>query len=170
MILEMNLPRISSMCYVKDPSFAPMWFYYNRPIQMTLPSSCPESGGPSAAGRTGTGFGKHARCLYAGHSTTCLQPHLSNRSHFGNAKGRVTGMTGLQLVGNVPYFACTGEIDTPTDRGRSKFGEETIQKNPSLVDWLKNRASESRRVGSICTGAFVLARRACSMRANVIKT
>ena len=29
-----------------------------------------------------------------------------------DAKGRVTGMTGLQLVGNVPYFACTGEIDT----------------------------------------------------------
>jgi molybdenum-dependent DNA-binding transcriptional regulator ModE len=45
-----------------------------------------------------------------------------------DAKGRVTGMTGLQLVGNVPYFACTGEIDTlliaggAVDRRRSKFG------------------------------------------------
>ena len=41
-----------------------------------------------------------------------------------DAKGRVTGMTGLQLVGNVPYCACTGEIDTLLIAGRSKFGEK----------------------------------------------
>ena len=29
---------------------------------------------------------------------------------------------------------------------------------PSLVAWLRNRVFECRRIGSICTGAFVLAR------------
>ena len=74
-----------------------------------------------------------------------------------DAKGRVTGMTGLQLVGNVPYCACTGEIDTLLIAGGVSLVRSDPEE-PSLIAWLRNRALECRRVGSICTGAFVLAR------------
>jgi transcriptional regulator GlxA family with amidase domain len=74
-----------------------------------------------------------------------------------DAKGRVTGMTGLKLVGNVPYFACTGEIDTLLIAGGVSLVRSDPEE-PSLVAWLRNRAFECRRVGSICTGGFVLAR------------
>jgi transcriptional regulator GlxA family with amidase domain len=74
-----------------------------------------------------------------------------------DAKGRVTGMTGLRLVGNVPYFACTGEIDTLLIAGGISLVRSDPEE-PSLVAWLRNRAFECRRVASICTGAFVLAR------------
>jgi transcriptional regulator GlxA family with amidase domain len=68
-----------------------------------------------------------------------------------DAKGRVTGMTGLHLVGNVPYFACTGEIDTLLIAGGVSLVRSDPEE-PSLVAWLRNRAFECRRVGSICTG------------------
>ena len=74
-----------------------------------------------------------------------------------DAQGRITGMTGLQLVGNAPYFACTGEIDTLLIAGGVSLVRSDPEE-PSLVAWLRNRAFECRRVGSICTGAFVLAR------------
>ena len=36
-------------------------------------------------------------------------------------------------------------------------GAETAADNPVLVDWVRERATEARRVASVCTGAFVLA-------------
>src|ERR1700719_5423919 len=69
-----------------------------------------------------------------------------------DAKGRVTGMTGLQLVGNVPYCACTAEIDTLLFAGGVSLVRSDPEE-PSLIAWLRNRALECRRVGSICTGA-----------------
>jgi transcriptional regulator GlxA family with amidase domain len=74
-----------------------------------------------------------------------------------DAKGRITGMTGLQLVGNAPYFACTGEIDTLLIAGGVSLVRSDPEE-PSLVAWLRDRAFQCRRIGSICTGAFVLAR------------
>ena len=61
-----------------------------------------------------------------------------------DAKGRVTGMTGLQLVGNGPYFACTGEIDTLLIAGGVSLVTSDPEE-PSLVAWLRNRAFECRR-------------------------
>jgi transcriptional regulator GlxA family with amidase domain len=52
-----------------------------------------------------------------------------------DAKGRVTGMTGLQLVGNAPYFACTGEIDTLLIAGGVSLVRSDPEE-PSLVAWL----------------------------------
>ncbi|MGR9106065.1 MAG: GlxA family transcriptional regulator [Gammaproteobacteria bacterium] len=34
---------------------------------------------------------------------------------------------------------------------------DVARRNPALVDWLKNMPSRVRRIGSICTGAFLLA-------------
>ena len=36
-------------------------------------------------------------------------------------------------------------------------GAEDAAADPALVDWVRERASEARRVASVCTGAFVLA-------------
>jgi transcriptional regulator GlxA family with amidase domain len=36
-------------------------------------------------------------------------------------------------------------------------GAEAAAENPILVDWLRQRATQARRVASVCTGAFLLA-------------
>jgi transcriptional regulator GlxA family with amidase domain len=36
-------------------------------------------------------------------------------------------------------------------------GAEAAAENPILVDWVRQRASQARRVASVCTGAFLLA-------------
>src|SRR6202034_4610591 len=36
-------------------------------------------------------------------------------------------------------------------------GVEAAAANPALVDWVRRRAREARRVASVCTGAFLLA-------------
>src|SRR5215469_10327185 len=36
-------------------------------------------------------------------------------------------------------------------------GVEAAAANPALVDWLRQRAKQARRVASVCTGAFLLA-------------
>jgi transcriptional regulator GlxA family with amidase domain len=36
-------------------------------------------------------------------------------------------------------------------------GVEAAAANPALVDWLRRRAAQARRVASVCTGAFLLA-------------
>ena len=64
--VEMNLPNIGSICYVKDPSICANGVYLEW-IDPDDPSVLPEErGGPSTAWRTGTRFGKRARCLYTG--------------------------------------------------------------------------------------------------------
>ena len=36
-------------------------------------------------------------------------------------------------------------------------GAEAAAENPVLVDWVRERATQARRVASVCTGAFLLA-------------
>ena len=36
-------------------------------------------------------------------------------------------------------------------------GAEAAAENPILVDWVRQRAAQARRVASVCTGAFLLA-------------
>jgi transcriptional regulator GlxA family with amidase domain len=36
-------------------------------------------------------------------------------------------------------------------------GAEVAAENPVLVDWVRQRAAQARRVASVCTGAFLLA-------------
>ena len=57
---------VGSICYVKDPSICANGVYIEW-IDPDDPSVLSEeSGGPGTARRTGTGFGKRARCLYTG--------------------------------------------------------------------------------------------------------
>jgi transcriptional regulator GlxA family with amidase domain len=61
---------------------------------------------------------------------------------------------GLELAtGPLPSI---GEpIDTLLVAGGE--GAETASADPALIDWVRGRAAEARRVASVCTGAFVLA-------------
>src|SRR5579862_4453274 len=69
--------------------------------------------------------------------------------------GSVRTNCGLVLGGGVPYTAIRGPIDTLLVAGGS--GVERAAQDERLLRWLKKTAPRVRRVGSICTGAFVLA-------------
>jgi len=51
--------------------------------------------------------------------------------------------------------SCRGPIDTLLVAGGS--GSRAAAADPAVLDWLRRAARRSRRVGSVCTGAFVLA-------------
>jgi transcriptional regulator GlxA family with amidase domain len=51
--------------------------------------------------------------------------------------------------------SCRGPIDTLLVAGGS--GSRAAAADPAVVDWVWTAARRSRRVGSVCTGAFVLA-------------
>src|SRR5271155_849642 len=66
----------------------------------------------------------------------------------------VTASAGLALAaGPVPPIG--DELDTLLIAGGE--GAETAAEDPVLVDWVRQRATQARRVASVCTGAFLLA-------------
>ena len=67
----------------------------------------------------------------------------------------IEGMHGLQFTSGVPYQTLRGEIDTLLIPGG--VGVETRQAKSTLLSWLTRRTKNTRRMGSICTGAFLLA-------------
>jgi len=73
--------------------------------------------------------------------TSSLQPYI-------------VGMCGLQFAGARHYSTLEGEIDTLLVPG---VEPEKVRLSPSLLRWFRLRAEKSRRVGSICTGAYVMA-------------
>jgi transcriptional regulator GlxA family with amidase domain len=62
---------------------------------------------------------------------------------------------GLVLSGGVDYRTIRGRIDTLLIAGGKGF--EVATRDEDLLSWLRNAAKSSRRFGSICTGAFLLA-------------
>jgi transcriptional regulator GlxA family with amidase domain len=62
---------------------------------------------------------------------------------------------GLVLTGTETYHTLRGPIDTLLVAGGS--GVETAAHDEELLLWLRKTAQRVRRVGSICTGAFLLA-------------
>jgi len=70
---------------------------------------------------------------------------------------RITStMSGLQLVATAPWFRLSGEIDTLLVVGGIHIW--TGESNPRLLQWLRQQSRSVRRLGSVCTGAFVLAK------------
>lgn len=66
----------------------------------------------------------------------------------------VTASAGLQLAaGPLPPLGTA--LDTLMVAGGQ--GVEAAAADPTLVDWLRGRAGQARRVASVCTGAFLLA-------------
>jgi len=69
---------------------------------------------------------------------------------------RLAGMFGVSLSCHGDYRSFQGEIDTLLVPGG--VGVETMEAAPAAIKWLQKMAKRCRRVGSICTGAFLLAR------------
>lgn len=69
---------------------------------------------------------------------------------------RITSATsGLQLVATAPWYRLSGAIDTLLVVGGISIW--TGESHPRLLGWLRQQSKKVRRLGSVCTGAFVLA-------------
>ena len=66
----------------------------------------------------------------------------------------VTASAGVALAAG-PLTKLGDELDTLLVAGGE--GAEAAAENPVLIDWVRERATEARRVASVCTGAFLLA-------------
>jgi transcriptional regulator GlxA family with amidase domain len=67
----------------------------------------------------------------------------------------VTTNCGLVLTGTETYRSLRGPIDTLLVAGGT--GLENAARDEQLLVWLRTTAQRVRRIGSICTGAFLLA-------------
>lgn len=67
----------------------------------------------------------------------------------------VDGMYGLGLRGGPHFTTLKGKVDTLLVPGG--IGVETGRNAAALLKWLRKQAGTSRRVGSVCVGAFLLA-------------
>ena len=67
-----------------------------------------------------------------------------------------TSWSGVRIEAHSTIGACRGPIDTLMVAGGD--GVRAAQKDERLVAWIRRAARRSRRVTSVCTGAFLLAR------------
>jgi len=67
----------------------------------------------------------------------------------------VKGELGLSFISDCTYRDLRGDIDTLLIAGG--FGVLDAAKDKELLNWLQQVSQKVRRIGSICTGAFVLA-------------
>lgn len=70
--------------------------------------------------------------------------------------GPFTTMSGLRMMAD-RSIADLGEDGIDTLLVAGGLGVEQARKNPKLVEWVGGMAGRVRRLGSICTGAFLLA-------------
>lgn len=73
----------------------------------------------------------------------------------GNRRRAVTTNCGLVLTGGETFQRLKGPIDTLLIAGGS--GLENAARDRELLAWVRATARRTRRIGSICTGAFLLA-------------
>jgi transcriptional regulator GlxA family with amidase domain len=69
--------------------------------------------------------------------------------------GTLRMSSGLGLVADLAVDACDGPIDTLVVAGGD--GTADALGDDALVDWIRDAAGRSRRVTSVCSGAFLLA-------------
>jgi transcriptional regulator GlxA family with amidase domain len=90
---------------------------------------------------------------------------MANR--FGGAKayepllaspdgGEIICNSGIRLAGAVALTDLPADIDTILVGGGDEQGLRSMG-DARVLDWLRDRASSTRRMGSVCSGAFVLA-------------
>lgn len=70
-------------------------------------------------------------------------------------EGQVEGMYGMGLRSGPHYSTIRGKVDTVIIPGG--MGSELTVPTPKLLKWLQKQASTARRMGSVCTGAWLLA-------------
>lgn len=67
----------------------------------------------------------------------------------------IESSSGLRLISDRGVDECTGNLDTLIVAGGD--GVREALKDEPLIEWIRAVASRSRRVASVCTGAFLLA-------------
>ena len=67
----------------------------------------------------------------------------------------VQGASGLRMLANRSFRAVSESIDTLLVAGGMDLWSG--KSSPGLLDWLREQATATRRIGSVCTGAFLLA-------------
>jgi len=70
--------------------------------------------------------------------------------------GIVRTESGVRMLADAPYHGIDEPIDTLLIAGGS--GSRVAAEDPGLVEWIRKQAPRVRRLGAVCTGAFVLAR------------
>jgi transcriptional regulator GlxA family with amidase domain len=70
-------------------------------------------------------------------------------------RGPFSSTSGLQLIAARTLAEVRGPVDTLLIAGG--LGSQAAAQDPALISWLRRIAPRCRRVGSVCTGAFVLA-------------
>jgi transcriptional regulator GlxA family with amidase domain len=73
----------------------------------------------------------------------------------GTHKGMIKGSSGLKLAIDETFETYKGRIDTLLVAGSPHIDEVAL--NPALQAWLRQQAKSVRRIGSVCSGAFLLA-------------
>lgn len=68
-----------------------------------------------------------------------------------------SGLGGLSLGGAIALRDLASDLDTIIVPGGSEDALRTLIFNSELLPWLSSRISGTRRLASVCTGAFVLA-------------
>jgi transcriptional regulator GlxA family with amidase domain len=71
--------------------------------------------------------------------------------------GDVETMSGLTFAKTVPLHHLRGILDTVLVVGGTQNAIEYAMRHTNLVAWLRSAAGSVRRLGSVCTGAFLLA-------------
>ncbi len=71
--------------------------------------------------------------------------------------GELVTESGLRIAGVVPLSSVPEEADTILIGGGSETALRGIEERVALPLWIVSRSATTRRMGSICTGAFVLA-------------
>ncbi len=86
-----------------------------------------------------------------------LVPRSYDLVYSGVGEQPVRAECGLQISGLTPLENICDQIDTIIVSGGSQDGLIGLSHAGTLIQWLQDRRPTTRRIGSICTGAFVLA-------------
>lgn len=73
----------------------------------------------------------------------------------GDQAGSLATTFGVQLVADRAFSEAGDEFDTLIVAGGAYA--PSVRENRAMIDWIRQRALVTRRVASICTGAFLLA-------------
>jgi transcriptional regulator GlxA family with amidase domain len=72
------------------------------------------------------------------------------------AGGEIVSHSGLRIAGTTALADLPAGLDTVLVAGGGEAGLRSMELGP-MIPWLQARALDTRRVGSVCTGAFALA-------------
>jgi transcriptional regulator GlxA family with amidase domain len=85
-----------------------------------------------------------------------LRPGSYSIELVASGRGEIETSSGFRLAVDRAVAECTGRIDTLVVAGG--LGVGPALRDEILIDWIGQAARRSRRVSSVCTGAFLLAR------------